>query len=81
MDDLDQLLAGRDRTERVDACRPFLDTFEELARQLKVDVGLEQDPTNFTQPFLDVGFGQNTAATQAGERGFELFAQVFEHSL
>ena len=81
MDDLDQLLPWRNGAQRVDASGLFLDTFQELARQLEVDVGLEQNPPDLAQPFLDVGFGQDAAATQAGERGFVLLAQIFEYSL
>ena len=81
MDDLHQLLPWRDRGQRVDAGRFLLDALQELARQLEVDVGLQQHPTDLAQALLYVGFGKNTAATQAGERGFELFAQVLEHSL
>ena len=59
----------------------FLDTFEKLARQLEVDIRFQQHSADFAQAILDVGFAKNTATAQAGERGFELFAQVFEHSL
>ena len=81
MHDLDELLPRGDRTQRIGAGRLLLDTFEELTRQLEVDIRFQKYPSDLAQPFLDVGFCQNTAATQAGERGFELFAQVFEHSL
>ena len=67
VDDLDELLAGRDRPELRDADGLLLDALEELARQLEVDVGLEQDAAHLAQPFLDVGFGEDAAAAEPRE--------------
>ena len=58
----------------------LLDPFEELAGELEVDVGFEQDATDLAQPFLDVGVGENAASAQARERGFQLGTQLVEHS-
>ena len=54
-----------------DADGLLLDALEELAREREVDVGLEEDAPHFAQPFLDVGFGEDAAAAQAGEGRFE----------
>ena len=54
-----------------DADRLLLDALEELARELEVDVGLEEDAADFAQAFFDVGFGEDAAAAEARERGFE----------
>ena len=63
-----------------DADGRLLDTLEELARQLEVDIGFEQDAANLAQPFFDVGRCQHTPPAQTGKRGFELLAQLIEHS-
>ncbi len=81
MDDLDELLAGRDGAERGHARRLLLDTFEELARQLEVDVGLEQHAPDLAQPFLDVRIGQDATPAEPRENGVEFLAQFIEHSL
>ena len=57
----------------------LLDTLEELARELEVDVGLEQHATDFPQAFFDVGFGKNAAASKARKRGFEFLGQLVKH--
>ena len=80
MDDLHQLLRGRDRAKLRDADGLLLDALEELACQLEVDVGLEQHATDLTKPILDVGFGQDSAPAQAGKGGLEFFAELIEHS-
>ena len=67
VDDLDELLRGRDGAQLRDADGLLLDALEELARELEVDVGLEEDAAHFAQPFLDVGFGENAAPAEAGE--------------
>ena len=71
VDDLDELLGRRDGLELRDADRLLLDPLEELAGQREVDVGLEEDAAYLAQPFLDVGFGEDAAAAQAREGGFE----------
>ncbi len=81
VDDLDELLAGRDGAQLRDADRLLLDALEELARELEVDVGLEEDATDFAQPFLDVGFGEDAAAAQPREGRFEFLGKLVEHRL
>ena len=61
------------RCERRNADGLLLDALEELARELEVDVGLEQDAAHLAQPFLDVGFGENAAAAEARERRLRVF--------
>ena len=79
VDDFDELLAGRDGAKLRDADRLLLDALEELARELEVDVGLEQDATHLPQAFFDVGFGQDAATAQAREGRFEFLGQLVEH--
>ena len=79
VDDLDELLARRNGAQLRDADRLLLDALEELARQLEVDVGLEQDAANLPQAFLDVGFGQDAATAQARKGRFEFLGQLVEH--
>ena len=50
-----------------DADGLLLDALEELAGELEVDVGLEQDAAHLAQPFLDVGLGEDAASAEAGE--------------
>ena len=71
VDDLDELLAGRNGAQLRDADGLLLDALEELARELEVDVGLEQDATDLAEPFFDVGFGEDAATAQAREGRFE----------
>jgi len=73
VDDFDQLLAGRHRAKLRDADGFFLDALEKFARELEVDVGLEQHATHFTEAFFDVGFGENAATAQARKGRFEFF--------
>ncbi len=81
VDDLDELLAGRDGAELRDADRFLLDALEELARELEVDVGLEQHAAHFAQPFFDVGFGEDAPTAQPGKGRFEFLGQLVEHRL
>ena len=71
IDNFDQLLAGRDRADLRNADRFLLDALEELAGELKVDVGLEEDAPDFAEAFLDVGLGKHAAAAQARKGRFE----------
>ena len=80
VDDLDELLCRRDRAESSNADRFLFYALEKLTRQLEIDVGFEKHSAHFAEPFLDVGFAERSAPTQAGKRRFELFAEVFEHS-
>ena len=81
VDDLDELLAGRDGAQLRDAHGLFLDALEELAGELKVDVGLEQDAAHLAEAFFDVGFGEDAAAAEARKGRFEFFGQLVEHRL
>src|SRR5215208_726069 len=81
VDDLDELLGRRDGLQGADAHRRLLHALQKLARELEVDVGLEEDAPHLAQPLLDVRFGENAAPAQAGERGLEFFAELVEHSL
>jgi hypothetical protein len=47
---------------------------------LEVDVGFQQDPAHLAEPVFDVGRCQDAPPAQAGERRFQLFAQLIEHS-
>src|SRR5215211_6004577 len=79
MNDLYELLRGRDSGECVDGDCFLLYSLEKLAGELEVDVGLEQDAPHFAEPFLDIGFRECSAAPEAGKSCFKLFAEIFEH--
>ena len=74
MDDLHELLRRRYRAQLADPGRLLLDPLEELAGELEIDVGLEEDAADLAQPFLDVGVGENAASPQARERAIPSFS-------
>jgi hypothetical protein len=63
-----------------DADGLLLYPLQELTGKLEVDVGLKEDAPDFAQPFLDVGFREDTAPAKAGERDLELFTELVKHS-
>ena len=79
VDDLHQLLGGRDGLELGDADGPTFDALEELASELETDVGFEEDPAHFAQAVLDVGFGEHATAAELRESGFEFLGEFSEH--
>ena len=70
VDDFDELLCGRHGAQLRDADCLFLDALEELAREGEVDVGFEEDASDFAQAFLDIGFAERAAPAQPGESRF-----------
>ena len=78
--DLDELLCRRDSAQLCDTDCFFFNSLEELARELKIDVGFEEDAAYLAQSLLDVGFIQNAPPAQAREGRFEFLAQLIEHS-
>ena len=81
VDDLDELLSRGDGAELGDPDGFLFDAFEELAGQLEVDIGLEQDATHLPEAFLDVGLGQYATTAQPRERRFKFLGQLVEHRL
>ncbi len=79
MDDLHDLLAGRDGLEDRLADRPLLDALDELARDSEVHVGLEQDSPHLPQSLSDHGLGEHTPLPETAEDRVQLLAQLIEH--
>ncbi len=81
VDDLDHLLAGRDRIQHLGRKRALPDLADEVPYNGKGDVGVEQRHADLAEGFAHVGFVQPTAALQAVEGGGELFGERFEHRM
>ena len=79
VDDLDELLAGPDLLERRDADGLGLHPLEKLAGQIEADVGLEQDPADLPEPFLDRILREDATTGELLERGGEFAGQLVEH--
>ena len=79
MDYLDDLLSGLDRLDDVLAQRSFLYAAQEVARDLVVDVGLEQDSTDLSQTVPNHGLREDPSLPELAEYPIQLVAQLFEH--
>ena len=67
VDDLDHLLAGRDRGQHLGAHRPFAHLGDEVAHHRQRHVGIQQRQADLAQRLGDVGLGQRAAAAQPVE--------------
>ena len=67
MDNLDDLLAGRDRAHDIFADGTRAHAFHEILDDGKRDIGLQQRHANFAQALIDIGLGQRTAAAKPVE--------------
>ena len=79
MDDLHDLLPGRQALDHVLAERPRLHPVDELLHDLEVDVGLEQRETDLAHRLRDRLLVQATLLAQVAERGLEPVAERVEH--
>ena len=79
VDDLDDLLARRDRAQDLLADRLLGHLVDELADHRQGDVGLEQGDPDLAHRGPDVGFVECAAAAQAVEDVAETIAQAVEH--
>ena len=70
---LDDLLAGRKRSQYLLADRLRLNLVDELLDDFEVDVGFQQRQTDLAQRFLDVFFAENGLAAQALKGALEFF--------
>src|SRR6059036_2626756 len=71
VDDLDDLLGGRERGQHILADRPHPHPLDELADDLEVDVRLQESHANLAQGFLDVLLGEASAASETVEDGLQ----------
>ena len=81
VDDLDDLLAGRDRLQHLGADGALPHLVGEAADDLERDVGLEQRPAHLAQRGVDVVLGQRAPAGQAREDAGKSVAQRAEHAV
>ena len=81
VDDLDDLLARRDRAKHLLADRLLGRAVDELAHDRQRDVGLEQGDANLAHRAAHVGLVQRAAAAQAVEDAAQTIAQALEHAL
>ena len=81
MDDLDDLLARRDRAGDLGADGALAHLLDEGLDHLERDVGLEQRAADFAQRRIDVGFAERAAARQSLEDLAKPVAKALEHLL
>ena len=79
MDDLDELLVGREGAQDILAHRLRLHPLDEVLGDLEVDVGFEQRHAHVAQRLLDVRLGDPAGAADLAEHSFELVGERIEH--
>ena len=79
MDDLHDLLAGSQALQDVLAERALLDRVREVARDLEIDVRLEQREADLTHRLRDRLLVEAPAATEPAEGGLQLVGEGVEH--
>ena len=79
VDDLHDLLAGRQALQHLGAERACLHAHEELLDDLEVDVGLEQREADLAQRLVEILLGEDPAVAQARENALELVGERVEH--
>ena len=79
MHDLDDLLARREALQHVLTESALLDGRSEVARDLEIDVGLEQRETDLAHGFRDRLFVETAATAEPAECRLELVGQGVEH--
>jgi hypothetical protein len=72
VDDLDHLLAGRDRGQHLRAHRTLAHLGDEVAHHRQRHIGVQQRQPHFAQRLGDIGLGQRAAAAQAIEHSGKL---------
>src|SRR3546814_5942898 len=79
MDDLHDLLAGRDRANHLLADSLLGDLVDKAAGDRKRDIGLQQRHAHFAHRLADIGFRERTTPTQAVEHAAKPVAQALKH--
>ncbi len=79
MNDADQRLAGRERTDDFLTERSRPDRRDEILDDRQRDIGLEQRNAHFAQCFADVGLGEPRFAAQRLDDATQPFGQIVEH--
>ena len=81
VDDLHDLLTGRQALEDVGADRALADPGDEVPDDLEVDVGLEQRQPDLAHRGVDVRLADAAATGQGGERLAQAIAEGVEHQV
>ena len=80
MDDLDHLLAGRDRADHILADGAGAHLVDEFLDHRQRHVGLDQGGAHFAQGGIDISLGQGAATAKlvedAGQAGLQTFKQL-----
>ena len=80
MDDLDDLLAGRDGTDDVFADGARADLVDERLDDGQRNVGLDQRIADLAERLVDIGLGKRAAAAEPVEHAAEAGLQTVEHA-
>jgi|HubBroStandDraft_6_1064221.scaffolds.fasta_scaffold21839_2 hypothetical protein len=79
VNDLDDLLGGRERSHDFLAERLLADVLDELLDDVEVNVGFEQRHADFFERVADVFFGEGTLAAEVFESALELICKILKH--
>src|SRR6185295_3778344 len=80
MNDLDDLLAGRDRANDRLADRALAHLLDEVLDHGKSDIGIDERCADFGERGVDIGFRQRAASPEPVEYIAQTFLQVVEHA-
>src|SRR2546425_3754244 len=80
VDDFDDLLARLNALNDLLADRLFLDSLDEIAGDLEIDIGVQQRHPDLAQRISHVGLGNLSQSAQVPENVLELAAQRIEHA-
>ena len=76
---LNDLLAGRDAPQDFLAQRLVFDPRDEILRDLKIDIGLQQRETHLPQRVVDIGFADRPMTAKVLEDVLKLVAELRKH--
>ncbi len=79
-DNLDNLLAGRERGHHFLTDGLGLDPVDEIFDDLEVDIGLKQRQTDLFHRVGDVLFGEDGLPAERLEGALEFFLEILEHA-
>ena len=79
MDDLDDLLGRVQDRRKLGAHARDADTFDQVADDLEVDVGLQQGHPNLAQNLVDFRLAESAARLQPGEDCIETIGKAVKH--
>ena len=80
VDDLDDLLAGRQAREHLLADGALAHRGDERLDDAEVDVGLEQGEPDLAHRAIDVVLAQRSARAEVAERGLQFVGKRLEHA-